>query len=52
MGITLVIFAAYGAGAARVRDVVRARPAVNRLLGRGFALTFVVLAMLLAIAPR
>ncbi|PRB04022.1 LysE family translocator [Microbacterium sp. MYb64] len=52
MGITFVIFAAYGAGAARVRDFVRARPGVNRLLGRGFALTFVVLAVLLAITPR
>ncbi|MCE4025084.1 LysE family translocator [Microbacterium sp. Au-Mic1] len=52
MGITFVIFTAYGAGAARVRDFVRVRPTVNRLLGRGFALTFVVLAVLLAITSQ
>ena len=52
MIITFVIFAGYGAGAAGVRGLVLARPRVNRLLGRGFALTFAVLAVILAVTPH
>ena len=52
MIITFVIFAGYGAGAAGVRGLVLARPRINRLLGRGFALTFVMLALVLALTPH
>lgn len=52
MVITLVIFGVYGVAAARLGRFVTARPRINRLLGRGFAVTFVVLAGLLAIAPH
>ena len=52
MAITFVIFALYGAGAARVRALVAARPVLNRRLGRLFALTFVALAVMLALTPH
>ncbi|WP_251439430.1 MULTISPECIES: LysE family translocator [unclassified Microbacterium] len=52
MIVTFVIFAGYGAGAAGLRGVVLARPGVDRLLGRGFALTFAVLALILAFTPH
>lgn len=48
MAITLVIFASYGVGAAWLRRYVIGKPVVMRWLGRGFAVTFVLLAAMLA----
>lgn len=48
MAITLVIFAAYGVCAAWLRRHVVGRPVVMKWLGRGFAVTFVLLAAMLA----
>lgn len=49
MALTFVIFAGYGACAARVRDRVLARPAVLTWLRRSFAAAFVALAAELAV---
>jgi threonine/homoserine/homoserine lactone efflux protein len=49
MGMTFVVFALYGACAARVKDHVISRPAVMAWLRRGFASAFVALAAKLAI---
>lgn len=48
MAITLAIFAVYGVSAAWLRRYVVGRPVVMRWLGRGFAVTFVLLAAMLA----
>lgn len=48
MAITLVIFAGYGVCAAWLRRYVVGKQAVMRWLGRGFAVTFVLLAAMLA----
>lgn len=48
MAITLVIFAVYGVCAAWLRRYAIGRPTVMRWFGRGFAVTFVVLAVMLA----
>ncbi len=48
MAITLVIFAVYGACAAWLRRSVIGRPLVMQWVGRGFAVTFVALAAMLA----
>nr|WP_063126367.1 LysE family translocator [Nocardia fusca] len=52
MAITVVIFAAYGVCAGWLRRYVVGRPMVMRWLGRGFAATFVVPAVMLALAGR
>lgn len=52
MAITLVIFAGYGAAAAWLRRHLIGRPVVMRWIGRGFAVCFVVLAVLLALTHR
>lgn len=52
MAITLVIFAVYGACAAWLRRYVVGRPRVMRWLGRGFAASFAVLAVMLALTNR
>lgn len=52
MAVTLVVFAIYGVCAAWLRQYVIDRPGVMRWLGRGFAVTFVVLAAVLALSPR
>ena len=49
MGITVVIFAGYGVCAAWLRRYVIGRPVVMRWLNRGFAATFVALAVMLAV---
>lgn len=49
MGITLVIFAGYGAAAAWLRRYVIGRSSVMLWINRGFAVTFVLLAGMLAI---
>lgn len=48
MVITLVIFAVYGACAAWLRRYVVGRPVVMRWIGRVFAVSFVVLSVMLA----
>ncbi len=48
MALTLVIFAGYGVCAAWLRRYVIGRPTVMRQLGRGFAMTFLGLAAMLA----
>ena len=50
--ITLVVFALYGVAAAWLRRHVIERPAVVRLLGRGFAVAFVALAATLAVTDQ
>lgn len=50
MGVTLVIFAVYGITAGVLRTYVIERPAVVRAIGRGFSVTFVALAGMLAFA--
>lgn len=52
MGLTFVIFAVYGFGAAWLRRFVIGRPSVMRALDIGFALTFVGLAVMLALTQR
>lgn len=48
MAITLAIFAVYGVCAAWLRQYVVGRPRVMRWIGRGFAASFAVLAVMLA----
>ncbi|WP_040166125.1 LysE family translocator [Microbacterium gorillae] len=50
MGITLAIFAVYALAAARLRSSVIGKPRVMRRLNRGFAVSFVALAGMLAFA--
>ena len=52
MALTLVVFLAYGAGAALARDYVISRPAVMRWLRRSFAASFAALGLRLALAER
>ncbi len=52
MGVTFVVFAAYGTFAAAVRRHVVSRPAVMTWLRRVFAGTFVALGARLALTPR
>ncbi len=52
MGLTLVVFVGYGAGASLARDYVIARPAVQMWLRRSFAGVFAVLSVKLAFAVR
>jgi threonine/homoserine/homoserine lactone efflux protein len=52
MLLTFVVFAAYGAFAAAVRDRISQRPAVLRWLRRVFAVSFVALGARLALAGR
>ena len=52
MAMTFVVFAAYGAFAARVRDRVLARPGVVTRLRQAFALSFVALSARLAVQSR
>ncbi|MBA2718442.1 MAG: LysE family translocator [Chloroflexi bacterium] len=52
MLMTLVVFAAYGAFAARVRRHVIGRPTVMRWIRRTFAATFLALGVRLALAER
>ena len=49
MAVTLVIFAAYGIGAALLRRYVIGRAAVMRWLSRVFAISFVALAVMLTV---
>ncbi|MCY1664672.1 LysE family translocator [Rhizobium sp. SL86] len=52
MGMTFVIFVAYGSCAAAVREHITSRPNVMTGLRRGFALAFVGLGIKLATADR
>lgn len=49
MAVTLVVFSVYAVCAAWLRRFVVGRPVVMRWIGRGFALAFVVLAVLLGL---
>lgn len=50
--LTFTVYAVYAIAAARLRDVVLARPGVTRRVEKGFAVTFAVLAARLATAGR
>ncbi|MEZ5811637.1 MAG: LysE family translocator [Rhizobiaceae bacterium] len=52
MALTFVVFVLYGACAAHARDYVVARPAVMRRLRYGFAATFGLLSVRLALSER
>src|SRR3954454_8256471 len=52
MAMTFVVFAAYGAGAAALRDRVLSRPRLVRRIRQGFAASFVALSARLAVESR
>ncbi|WP_134764953.1 LysE family translocator [Nocardioides sp. 1609] len=52
MAVTFVVFAAYGIGAAAVRDRVLARPRLVNRVRKAFAATFAVLGARLAVESR
>jgi len=52
MGLTFIVFAAYGLLAARLRENVISRPGVIRWMRRSIAGAFVVLAAKLALVER
>jgi threonine/homoserine/homoserine lactone efflux protein len=52
MAMTLLVFAGYGAAAARVREHVIARPSIVRRMRQAFAVTFVALGARLAVERR
>jgi threonine/homoserine/homoserine lactone efflux protein len=52
MAMTFVVFAVYGALAARLRDRVLTRPKVAERVRKSFALSFAALAVRLAAEPR
>jgi threonine/homoserine/homoserine lactone efflux protein len=52
MAMTFVVFAAYGAGAAALRDRVLTRPRLLRRIRQAFAASFVALSARLAVESR
>ena len=52
MVMTFVVFAAYGAGAAALRDRVLSRPRLVRRIRQAFAASFVALSARLAVESR